>query len=358
MNSQIPEVKVERVPKTQKTELRSVQVLRAIAASSVVFYHVPFIRRGSFGVDIFFVISGFIIAYISAVEPKYFLIKRIIRVVPLYWLGTLGVFMVAVLFPGLLKSTTGSLSHLMKSLLFVPYVRADRSIQPLLFLGWTLEYEMFFYCLFAACLAFGQKLARPIACLSIATIVILGRFIPFRSTIIHFFTRPIILEFAIGIVAFGVWKRYKHSLQKIPLTLACLGSLLAYLSLFVIDAGSLRSYLPGYGGITEALLRGASSLCLSMCFLSMEGKFRFPVLALLIGDASYSLYLLHPYVLQPLFSGRHLQHTVSLSALGLMVVGVTLSFVLAILSFRFVERPSNHYLRAQLLENRGRAAVS
>ena len=82
--------------------LTSVQLLRFIAAFLVVLTHTlgeyewsrPF---GSFGVDIFFVISGFIIYVITDKDFEYFLRKRLIRIVPMYWVFTLGVAAIALL---------------------------------------------------------------------------------------------------------------------------------------------------------------------------------------------------------------------------------------------------------------------
>lgn len=76
-------------------KLDSIQLLRAIAATAVVVYHIPLFREGAWGVDIFFVISGFIMALVTERSTRHFFAKRVIRVVPLYWLGTFGVFGVA-----------------------------------------------------------------------------------------------------------------------------------------------------------------------------------------------------------------------------------------------------------------------
>src|SRR5450432_4754492 len=94
------------IGKTRPLELQSIQVLRALAATTVIFAHIRFINRGGFGVNIFFVISGFIICYISSLNPSYFWLKRIFRIVPLYWMGTVGVFLISLAAPNLLNYTT------------------------------------------------------------------------------------------------------------------------------------------------------------------------------------------------------------------------------------------------------------
>ena len=89
--------------------LLNLHLLRAIAALAVVYFHgtseaglnLP-VSIGSHGVDVFFVISGFIIAYIGTRSPDRFLIRRVIRIVPFYWAATLAVFGAAALAPHML----------------------------------------------------------------------------------------------------------------------------------------------------------------------------------------------------------------------------------------------------------------
>jgi peptidoglycan/LPS O-acetylase OafA/YrhL len=104
-----------------REQLDTVQALRAIAALCVVGMHIPAIERGAFGVDLFFVISGFIVCHVAAADPGQFLLKRIIRVVPLYWLCTIALFGLALAAPQLMGATRGDLGELLKSLFFVPF---------------------------------------------------------------------------------------------------------------------------------------------------------------------------------------------------------------------------------------------
>jgi peptidoglycan/LPS O-acetylase OafA/YrhL len=126
----------------------SIQLLRAIAALSVVYVHCTtagdynFFSTGTFGVDIFFIISGFIIAYMVSKTTEDFLIKRIIRIVPLYFLATVAMALTVMFFPNHIRSTTISVSGFMKSILFIP--GPENRGQPILGQGWTLNYEMFF----------------------------------------------------------------------------------------------------------------------------------------------------------------------------------------------------------------------
>ncbi|HEY0254337.1 MAG TPA: acyltransferase family protein, partial [Kofleriaceae bacterium] len=92
--------------------LYNLHVLRVIAALGVVYYHITSsagldlrANLGSRGVDVFFVISGFIIAFIGSKKPDQFLLRRAIRVVPFYWAATLFVFAIVLAKPNLFNTT-------------------------------------------------------------------------------------------------------------------------------------------------------------------------------------------------------------------------------------------------------------
>ena len=127
--------------------LLNLHLLRAIAALAVVYFHstseaglnLP-VSIGSHGVDVFFVISGFIIAYIGTRSPDRFLIRRFISIVPFYWAATLAVFGAAALAPHMLHSTRADYVQLLCSLFFIPRETPYAGVVPTLVLGWTLNY--------------------------------------------------------------------------------------------------------------------------------------------------------------------------------------------------------------------------
>src|SRR4051812_14172721 len=147
--------------------LYSLHTLRVIAALGVVYFHTTSTAGlkldwdiGSRGVDVFFVISGFIIAYIGTSKPEQFLIRRLIRVVPFYWAATLCVFAMVVISPASFRSATSDVGHLIASLVFLPHTNpVTGEMHPTLELGWSLNFEMFFYILFAIGLAISPRRA-------------------------------------------------------------------------------------------------------------------------------------------------------------------------------------------------------
>ena len=147
--------------------LRNLHLLRAIAALAVVYFHTTSeaglnlsANIGSHGVDVFFVISGFIIPYISAHSSDRFLLRRIIRIVPFYWTATMVVFSTAALAPHILHSTRVDYVQLMCSLFFIPRETSYPGMVPTLVLGWSLNYEMSFYVMFGLALAIAPATRR------------------------------------------------------------------------------------------------------------------------------------------------------------------------------------------------------
>ena len=286
--------------------IRNFQALRALAALLVLFVHTePLLRPlgitdndlvfGYAGVDLFFVLSGFVIVHSSLRRSQSagaFMLGRIARVVPLYWALTLGVFAIALIAPALLNSTDADWGNLAKSLLFIPYQKANGLVQPLLFVGWTLNYEMFFYLLFAGALALGRDNAMRTAFISAAALILWVGLITLtapRALPLRFYGDTIVLEFVLG-MAVGVLA-HRSRLPMMPRT-AVLIFLLSLAWLIVHPAftgGQLRWV---YAGIPSALMLASAFA------LEAHGHAARQRTVQLLGAASYALYLSHPFVLQ------------------------------------------------------------
>lgn len=124
-----------------------IQILRGIGAIFVVFYHINFINLsfGLFGVDIFFILSGFIVAKLVEEKEKYFLLKRLVKIVPPYYFATLAIILFFKILPSLNTHIVLSFETIVKSILFIPY--HINTSGPILSIGWTLNIEMFYYLL-------------------------------------------------------------------------------------------------------------------------------------------------------------------------------------------------------------------
>jgi peptidoglycan/LPS O-acetylase OafA/YrhL len=164
---------------------------------------------GSAGVYLFFVISGFIMVHISwasfgkRAASTDFLRRRIIRIVPLYWLAT-----VAALASHKVWATHGTHAGWMDlacSLTFIPYFSSEDGWHPILPAGWTLNYEMMFYVVFALGLTLPRKLALPAVGATLGTFIIVGPY--FANGAVAYLASPTVLWFLLGMGLAVIWHR-------------------------------------------------------------------------------------------------------------------------------------------------------
>jgi exopolysaccharide production protein ExoZ len=338
--------------------LYNLHLLRVIAALGVVYFHTTSeagLRLdwdvGSRGVDVFFVISGFIIAYIGTSKPEQFFLRRLIRVVPFYWAATLFVFAVVVVAPQLFRSTTSSVPHLAASLLFIPREAANGEMQPTLLLGWSLNFELFFYVIFAVALAISRRWS-PLICVGwIVAFVIAVHTVASGSGIMDFYARPIVLEFCFGI---GVYYLFNWcSARKDQLTRygalkwLLLGILIGGVVVLNVLEEYYRGELPRHlaAGI-PAFFIVASALLLERVYgLASRNRVIY-----LLGEGSYIIYLVHPYIvftaLRVVVKNAGALSSPVLVALigGLLALVSVISIAIHVL----FEKPVMAYLRARL----------
>jgi len=336
------------------TKLNNIQVLRAFAATVVVVFHTgfafPFMRPfGSFGVDVFFVISGYIMARILDPDDErgadFFFRRRILRIVPPYWFFTLLLYLAALRVPQLMGATRASVSELLKSLFFIPFSKGSGLIQPLLFIGWSLNYEMFFYLALSIGLLISKRRAIWIGALLVLATMLACWPLAVHSTAAQFYSRDIVLEFLLGILSYYLCRTISDATAR-KLRIAALFVCFASALLLIAMQGYLSpSVLPF--NHTRVLNLGivAFLLVTSASLLSQGGWDTRIGWLVLIGDASYILYLIHPYCEYSLdrILGAHYHWLKRESATGALA-GVTLSIVLAVLVHLYCERPTVRFL--------------
>jgi exopolysaccharide production protein ExoZ len=323
--------------------------LRALAAMMVVWVHSLYVIPGvveklgasyfgGSGVDLFFVISGFIMVVTTAakdVTAQRFFGLRIIRVVPLYWLATLATIACAA-YRHSFKDLYYTPGEIAKSLLFIPYVsRAGGSVGvwPIVLNGWTLNYEMFFYALFALSLAAPRRLRLFGLVLALGSLAVIGRlFGPFANPLASVYTNSLLLEFVAGMIVAYLWLRdaprngLPLSLLAIAIGFCCLGSVFSRLVVmsgaFLVVAGCLH---PKIGTLQNR-----------------------PLLEL--GNASYAIYLVHDFVLAALAWAwlRVFPSMTWTSSVCFMAAALVLCAAAGWLCYRYIERPLTSRLRAIL----------
>jgi exopolysaccharide production protein ExoZ len=271
-------------------KLNGIQWLRGFAAIMVVIFHAASrwgygFEIGEAGVDVFFVMSGFIMWSVGASQtsPVDFLRDRIVRVAPAYWVATglMALGGVAGLFPHVAISA----ARIAKSLFFVPYVGDGGHMWPMLVQGWTLNYEMMFYALFALLIALPVRFRLWSLVGSLALLAAAGLVGP-RDAVLVFYTDPIVLEFALGALI-GHYAMHHEFHRGIVGAMLLLG-----IAFFVIDGlGMVQAVRIVRLGMPAALTV-AGVIGLEKSGLRFNAR---PLVFL--GDASYSVYLFHTFAI-------------------------------------------------------------
>ena len=335
----------------QSEKFNSVQILRGLAALLVVIGHTlqhpmdeppPILGvLGAFGVSIFFVISGFIISYIHPRDfaPAGFLWRRIIRIVPLYWLCTIFLALCAVYLPSLFKSTSFTPYYLFSSLAFIPELVPGTvdDWRPLLKPGWSLNYEMFFYLIFILFWWCESSLRRTVFMSLALGVLIAGAFFVERnSSVTAFYLNFNLMPFLAGMWLAemqrrGFWSDF--SVNSLPVLLFFVT--LSIGLLFSVDLTVLPLFIENLAYLTASVLLVVTALCTDRWVKTLSPRNVF----VQIGDSSYSLYLTHMFVVG---AGWAVFNRLGLGgwAFPLAVVAIIIaSLVGAKISYLTIEKP-------------------
>ncbi|HTV07474.1 MAG TPA: acyltransferase [Candidatus Aquilonibacter sp.] len=351
---------LQQGPTAHKT-YRLIQVLRAIAAEMVVVRHATTLlhlrdprdfsiwNNGVTGVDIFFVISGFVMIIStapllgSAHPARTFFARRAERIAPMYWLASTAKVLALFAAPTIAVVGLGRWWHVLGSYLFFPTRSPIGAYGSVLAVGWTLIFEMFFYVLFAIVLA--TRLPRLPVLAPVLILLAFARTIPFveRHGTLHFYANTMQLEFLFGMLLATSIPRAR----KIPGSLAILLGIAGFVPLLLWN--------PPLAVLWGGILWGVPALAVVTAAVALESPFgaRAPRWLLEIGDASYSIYLVHGFVVPVVgilfarFGGRG-PYILPLALMAAIIVAT----VAGDLVYRLIERPMIEWFRG-----RRRAAI-
>jgi exopolysaccharide production protein ExoZ len=345
---------------TPAWKLQTVQAARGAAAMLVLLFHLTYLAqaflgfdllRGVFkfgysGVDFFFVLSGFIIHFVHGQDvgrPERlgrYLRKRFVRIYPVYWVVALALLPVYFNPAQSTLSPQFYLSTLLKSLLLLPQAN-----NPLVTVAWTLTFEVFFYFMFALAIITPHRFARVLIALWLLLSFItyldklgaagfFGGISPAKIRGLNFVFSFYNLEFALGCATAHLLKR--HRIRH--------GGKLALLAVALfLTVGVLNSLLyQRFDRVEGVLLYSLPAALFVVGAVSWETRrgVALPPVLLLLGDASYSIYLTH-YALLDLFAkasiSRNMPAVVGVGFTLLIIFSLT--FSAGILFFILVERP-------------------
>lgn len=328
-----------------KGRLVVIQYLRAIAALMVVVHHArnpaPWLFNPlehyvalAWGVDIFFVISGFIM-YVAARHeaPSDFLGRRLTRIVPLYWASTVALIFVATrLQPWTVWPQ--DVPHIVQSLLFIPHFNPQfpDHAWPYLIPGWTLNYEMLFYGLFCV----GLVLRRPLmtSTVAIVLLVMCGLVTSPAGAVAKTYTAPILLEFICG-----AWIGYLYERQTL---LRAGGWILAVSFIGLLSLSQTGHAVTTIGKIVFSALIIWSAV--SLRHVPHHPLFK------LLGDASYSIYLTHAVVSLSIAERiwRHVPVGGWPQLVGWCAFALLISSLVGIGTYLYVEKPMLRMLQRRI----------
>ena len=339
--------------------VHAIQLLRFIAASVVALVHQAFAFADHVGegfglappsdqwsqsaVALFFIVSGYVMVISSRSlfgdlrGNRIFLTRRCVRILPPYWLATIGL---VVLY--LLLGTPVSGADLLRSLALIPYWSEATPgwALPMLWVGWTLFYEMVFYGLFSLGVPLGRPAAIGIASTGLVVLVAAGVVFSPQSAVLATLTRPVALIFILG-MALALFRERGGAL---PSWLRA-ALVLAAIPAFVLIPAPDPAQVLGFQYLAWA---GMPAACLATALLG--GPLRLPAFALIdrLGDISYALYLLHvPVAVVWMWAFQKAFHPQGPWALFITMVAAT--YITSAIAFRLIETPMTRWLNARLL---------
>lgn len=331
--------------------LGNVQALRAIAALMVVVVHAyavestylpgrpwttPFHILGTYGVDLFFVISGTVMLVSTASwfgergAPRRFLARRATRIYPPYWIVTAFVLVAYLVVPTATGEHRSARPDILASFLVLP-----QRAEPLLVVGWTLSYELIFYVVFAAALAFRRRYLVVVATIWLLAVIAIGAFGPHANPWVRVLGSWFNLEFAFGML---IGAAVLRGAFVAPRTLFALAAVLV-VAVCVATAYSGREYLDVAWWRPFAVAGPMALLVYASLGLERHGMLA-PRWLRAQGDASYALYLWHVPVVGAIGLALHRIHLHGAPArLSIVVGGYALAIAVSFLAYAYVERP-------------------
>jgi exopolysaccharide production protein ExoZ len=322
----------------RKNDITSIQYLRALAALAVLVFHActkagADFSIGQAGVDLFFVISGFLMVLITGnhTSAGTFLLDRILRIAPLYWIATLT--LVALHLIGFAPNLSVELSYVIQSLLFIP-VREPTGVNnwPVLVPGWSLVFEIFFYALFAFVIAkFRVAWRVPVLSIILVGLVGLGLSTNSESPIFQTYTDPMLLEFLAG-TWIGI---FATNIRKIP-NFASIVLLVMSVALLIL----LNSLLPISWRVVSFGLPACIILIAALALEAKAPTSLFGKLFNAIGDSSYSLYLWHGMAISVT---SKIAASLEFPVMAEITLGVIGGLALGFASYWIIERPIRHW---------------
>jgi peptidoglycan/LPS O-acetylase OafA/YrhL len=347
-------------PRNGKEQFASLDLLRVVASLMIVLFHahsiavknavkqgVHLFEAPQFWyscVDLFFVMSGFLMIHMSrnlfgsSHGVKMFAIRRLTRTPPLYWIYTLMITAIFLIQPSLSAEGPIDLRTFLTSIFFIPNTRS-----PVIAIGWTLNYEIFFYCIIGLSIFLPYAKAWKAAIAALVVAVGIGYCFALPASPFGVWTNPLLLDFAIGILAAVVY--YKNVALRNGGTLA----------LFVLGIFFVLLLNPSWG-IPEFFLFRALSAGLGMGLIVAAATWRekplefgrFTPVIRFFSEQTYTMYLCHILVLKILELVYYRFFHGYWAHIGFILLGAVITTLVSRVLYALIEKPLTEFLRLKI----------
>lgn len=358
--------------------IESLQALRGLAAILVMLFHYRFYLRsqvengttiwdalfgwGIIGVDIFFIISGFIMVYTtqnytqSLFSTKRFLINRAIRIFPMYYIGLLITFLLSGAmstfhYPEKVQNLLSALTFTVYKTDITPHYIDDGGMYNI---RWTLNYEVYFYMAFSVCLLVKHRLLSLIgfSAFMICLIPAIAGFqpttsiqgYPFHSPTLGLLTNPVFLEFIIGAIVGYLYLKLKNitSSTKIQAIASFISLTLFMYVIYGIYNESLRAF-----NTESAIILGVFILFITLADPLL--KKYIPHILTYLGDISFSLYLLHGAIGSAVMKRMEPFELSNYKGIVTVIIAISLSIFISHLTHKYIEIRLTRKLKKRML---------
>jgi len=333
-----------------KNKIYNIQALRGIAVLFVVLYHIiaietkynpsyivmfDFFKIGNIGVDIFFIISGFIMVTVTKNYFKdrnkfyKFMYLRFTRIYPLYWFYTILLLPILFVKPEWINSSQDGNVNILSSILLFP-----TETLPLIMVGWSLIHEIYFYIIFGLFLLLidRSKLIKYVF-IWLLIIIISNIFSDYSSPLIKLIINPLTVEFMAGVLLGIYYLNNSHNIRFSKVLL-----FISFLSLLFISYLHESIEIQGWNRI---IIFGMPSFLIILFSIEVEKQgFIFNKYLILIGDASYSIYLSHLLTLNVVAKVFNIfLYENYIFELFMIIAMITIALAWGLISYKYIETP-------------------
>lgn len=345
----------------QQGKIESIQIIRLIAAIGVFLYHTEIVKQGYFGVELFNIISGYLFVYLGTRQDirKGFLRKKIVRILPVYWLYTILTYVLLVVKPSFSSVGEATPLYLLKSMFFVPFVNSKGANMPLLPPGWSLNYEMWFYLLCFLAMHIAYKYREVIVAGMIVVFTIVGYFmlertdLPFLASAklpIHFklpyemsyFLTGYMLEFVLGMLSFYVIRLInkknseKQKNERIFLMFA------SFIWL-ILDVG-----VESFANVPREIRLGVPAFIFVVTFMSLMQNIKWNNKLVMLGNITFSFYMVE-YFTAKVYKMLFANMAIPLQILGLLLM-LAITFLVSYVSYQIIEIKISSWLKKKVVK--------